>query len=67
MRNIFTTSNDDEKLRLLSIFGLGIVYINEQTEEMQLIAIINDIMSYKYIRNPSEKVKATYIELKLAL
>ena len=58
-------ATDEVRIEALKRNGDLIRHIapSKQTEEMQIIAIKNDIYSYNHIYNPSEKVKKLYDKL----
>ena len=53
-------------LILFAELDFMIKYIECPSEELQLIVIGLDYKNYQYIKNPSEKVKMKYIEMKLS-
>lgn len=55
-------SNKEEQLEMLKQYPYSIIYINNPTEEMQLIAVKYDIKLIKYINNPTEKVLSKIME-----
>lgn len=53
---------DTRVLRILSVYGAALQYVEKQTEEMQLIAVKNNPMSIEYAITPSESVQIVAIQ-----
>jgi hypothetical protein len=63
---IIRESSPLEKLNYISIYPFAIQYVDEPSEELQIVAILGNHRVFKYIKNPTEKVKSLALELILA-